>query len=115
MSVLNTRLFDGKEYALIIYNAQAAIDKTFYFYYEECGDKIEFDFTDFQSGFFRVYNERMGKEIKDLPLTQNGSYLFLNASVTDLTFEDLGNYYYEIGYSKDGYEAVLRYGILTVI
>jgi hypothetical protein len=120
MQMLNTRLFEGKEYSLQIYNGQAIIDRAFRFYtvidcegypYEE----IDFDFPDYVSSFFRVFNERSGRQILDLAMSQSGAYLILNASVSEATFEDNGNYYYEVGYSKGGYEQVLRYGTLNVI
>ena len=48
-------------------------------------------------------------------MTQSGTYLILNASINDMTFDDNGNYFYEIGYSRGGYEQALRYGTLKVI
>lgn len=115
----NTRLFQGKEYSLTVYNAQALINQAFYFYTViDCEDvpfeKIDYSFDGFVSGYFRIYNERWGRLIKEFSMTQYGPYLYVNASVSDMTFEDNGDYYYEIGYS-DGYEKALRYGKLHVI
>jgi archaellum component FlaD/FlaE len=49
-------------------------------------------------------------------LTQSGAYLVANVSALDATFEDAGNYYYEVGYVQSNvYEQVLRYGKFIVI
>ena len=40
----------------------------------------------------------------------------MNASVADVTFDDNGKYYYEVGYTQTGgYDFVLRFGNLIVI
>lgn len=118
--MINYRLFQAKEYPLIIYNGQALIDKAFRFYtVVNCADlpyeEIDFDFPDYVSSYFRVYNERLGRLVLELAMTNNGPYLVVNASVSEMTFEDNGDYYYEIGYSRAGYEQALRYGKLKVI
>ena len=117
-NMVNTRLFEGKEYPLVIYNGQAAINRAIRFYTTvSCPDieEIDFDFPDFVSAYFRVYNDRSERRIKNLVMTQYGPYLLLNGSVQDMTFEDEGDYYYEIGYNRGGYETALRYGKLHVI
>lgn len=115
--MLNTKLFSGKEYTLTLYNGQAMINVAFRFYTtDNCeGEKVDFDFPDFTSGFFRVFNERSGREIKDFTLTQYGAYLIANVSASDMLFDDDGDYYYEVGYVRSVYEQVLRYGKLKVI
>ena len=118
--MVNTRLFEAKEYPLIIYNGQAVVDRAFRFYtVVDCLDspyeEFDFDFPDYVSSYFRVYNERNGRMILDLTMSRNGPYLVLTANVSEMTFEDNGNYYYEVGYVKGGYEQALRYGTLTVI
>lgn len=117
--MINTRLFEGKEYSLQIYNGQAVVNRAFRFYtlYDCDGnyEEIDFDFPDFVSAYFRIYNERSGLLIRDLVMDINAPYLIVNASVSDMTFEDNGNYYYELGYNRGGYETALRYGILNVI
>lgn len=115
-----TKLFDGAETDLTLYNGQAIIDKEFYFTVVECFDgedeEEDFTFPGFVSGYFRAFNERTGREIKDITMTRSGATMYLNASVSDATFEDLGRYYYEIGYVRTGgYDQVLRYGKLNVI
>jgi hypothetical protein len=118
--MLNTRLFEAKEYSLQIYNGQALIDRAFRFFtvvdcesvaYEE----IDFDFPGYDSSYFRVFNERNGSEILEIALERSGSYLIANANAETMTFEDNGNYYYEIGYVRSGYEQALRYGMLNVL
>lgn len=118
--MLNTRLFEGKEYSLVIYNRQALINRAFRFFtVVDCIDvtyeEIDFDFPDYVSSYLRIYNERLGRLVLDLPLTQSGAYLIANASISDMTFEDNGNYYYEVGYNRGGYEQALRYGLLQVL
>lgn len=115
--MLNTKLFTGEEYDLTVYNGQAVINEAFRFFSEsECDStETDFDFPEFASAYFRIYNERGGRELKDLTLTRSGAYLIVNTSVSDMTFEDNGNYYYEIGYVRNVYEQVLRYGKLIVL
>lgn len=118
--MLNTRLFEAKDYPLKIYNGKAIINMAFRFYTvvsceEIAYEEIDFDFPDYTSSYLRIFNERDGRLIVEIALTQSGTYLIVNASVSDMTFEDTGNYYYEIGYVRGVYEQALRYGTLTVI
>lgn len=115
--VVKTRLFRGKEYQLSVYNGQAIIDMGMRFYTKDCdGNEINFEFTDFESAYLRVYNERLGRQILELPLTQSGAYLVFNADAEDMNFDTAGNYYYEVGYvMSGGYEQALRYGNFVVI
>lgn len=115
--MVNTRLFEGKEYSLVIYNRQAIVNKAFRFFtIVGCtGEEIDFDFPDFNGAYFRIYNERLGRLIKEFDLTNNGPYLVAELSVSDATFDDNGYYFYEIGYNRGGYELALRYGTLKVI
>lgn len=114
-----TRLFDGEEQELTLYNGQAIIDKQFQFVYIECfneeAEEQDFTFPGFVSAYMRVFNERLGREIKEYALTRSGAILILNGSVSDATFNNNGKYYYEIGYVNSVYEQVLRYGKLNVI
>lgn len=118
--MINTRLFEAKEYPLVIYNGQAVINRAFRFFtVVDCLDipyeEIDFDFPDYASSYFRVYNERNGRLLLDLAMDHIDPYLILNASVQDMTFEDNGDYYYEVGYVRTVYEQALRYGKLSVI
>lgn len=94
---------------LTVYNAKALIDYQF----------TGLTFVDDSSYFFRVYDEREGRELKDFTsqLSKNGTTILnLNASVSDMTFDDPGKYYYELGYVKSGgYDEILKYGTLKVI
>lgn len=104
---------------MVAYNGEAIIDKDIRFYTVEfCnGDEteVDFDFPDYAGSYFRVYNERSGRLLTEVALTRNGANLIINSSEVDMTLEDLGNYYYEIGYIRSVYEQVLRFGILTVL
>lgn len=115
--MLKNKLFQAKEYSLIIYNGQPIIDKAFGFFTKDCdGEEEDFDFPDYVSSYLRAYNERNGRLLLTLALTQSGRYLIANASASDATFEDNGNYWYEVGYVRTGgYEQALRYGVLQVV
>jgi hypothetical protein len=120
MQVLNTKLFQAKEYTLVIYNGKAIINYAFRFFtVVDCVDlpyeEIDFDFPDYTSAYMRVYNERNGRLEKEYTLSQSGTYLVLNTSISEATFEDNGIYYYEIGYVRGVYEQALRYGNLSVV
>lgn len=115
--MLKTRLFEGKEYDLVLYNGQAVVNRAFRFYtMSVCdGEEIDFDFPDYVSSYWRVYNERSGRLLKEYTLSHDGAFLIANVSVADATFEDNGYYYYEVGYQRGAYEQALRYGTLKVI
>lgn len=120
MPTLNTHLFQANEYGLQIYNGFPVIDYAFRFFTVlECPDipyeEIDFDFPDYTGSFFRVYNDRGSRLLLDVDMEQSGTYLILNLSAADATFDDNGDYYYEIGYVRGVYEQVLRYGKLSVI
>lgn len=115
--MLKNKLFQAKDYPLIVYNGKAIIDKAFRFYTKDCdGVDEDFDYPGFVSAYMRVNNERNGRLLLTLALTQSGTYLVLNASASEMTFEDNGNYWYEVGYvMTGGYEQALRYGVLQVL
>lgn len=118
--MLRSKLFDGEEKEIEVYNQVAIIDLAISFFTVQCSDgeetETDFSFPDFASAYFRVFNERLGRRIKNIVLTQSGNELVMNASVSDMTFEQNGNYYYEIGYTvTGGYEFPLRYGKAIVI
>lgn len=115
--MLKNKLFEAKSYPLIIYNGKPVIDKAFRFYTVDCdGIQEDFDFPNYVSSYLRIYNERSGRLLLTISLTQSGSYLIANASSADMTFEDNGNYWYEVGYvMSGGYEQALRYGVLQVL
>lgn len=109
-----THLFEGNEYPLTLYNTHPIIDLGFEFVYDDCGTETAFSFPGYESSYMRVYNERLGREIKEYILTRSSNILILNTQDTD--FDDNGDYFYEVVYvDSGGYEYVLRYGKLTVI
>lgn len=116
--MIRVKLFDGVEKDLALYNGQALINFDISFFTQDCDtdldvDETEYTFPSFVSGYFKVYNERSGKRIKNITVTQSGSSIVINTN--DMTFEDNGIYYYEIGYVQTGgYDLVLMYGDLSV-
>jgi len=114
--MLRVKLFDGQSIPMIVYNGLPIIDEDIQFFTVECGEEIDYVFNGYVSSFLRVYNERLGILIKNIGLSQSVSSLIINASVLDMTFEDNGNYYYEMGYVQSGgYEVLLRYGLFQVV
>lgn len=114
--MLRVKLFKGVEEPIEVYNGVAVIDEAIEFFTEECDTETDFTFPGYVSSYWRVYNERSGRLIKNYTLTQSGSSLIINNSVLDMTYEDNGMYYYEIGYVQTGgYEVPLRYGQQRVI
>jgi hypothetical protein len=114
--MLRSKLFDGVEEPLDIFNGQAIINKTIEFFTEECETETDFAFPGYVSSYWRVYNERSGRLIKNYSLSQSGASLIINNSVLDMIYEDNGIYYYEIGYVQTGgYEITLRYGQQRVV
>lgn len=113
MSDLIVYGFIAENEGLKFYNGQAVIDLVFAFYYDD-EDESEFDFPQDSGNYFlRVLDERQGRELKEYnsQLTKTSNKLIMNCSVSDMTFEDLGIYYYEMGYIRSGgYEEILRYG-----
>lgn len=116
--MLRVRLFDGVSKDIVLRNGQALVNFPITFFTEECDDdldedEVDYSFPGFVSGFFRIYNERLGRRIKNITgVTVSGSELLINSN--DLTFDDNGVYYYEIGYNN-GYELVLMFGNVNVI
>jgi hypothetical protein len=111
------RLFDGVEKNIEVYNGQAILDYAIEFFtQDDCNDEEDFTFPSYNSSYFRIFNERLGREIKEIALAQSGGSLVINASALDMTFDDNGKYFYEIGYVQaGGYEIVLSFGPLIVI
>lgn len=106
--------FIAEEGELVLYNAKALIDLQFEFVYlDDDNEEQDFGFEGYVSAYWKVYNDEKRTElIKSYAaqITQTSKYLYVNASVDDMTFEDQGPYYYEIGYNRNGYEIPLRYG-----
>lgn len=119
MSTERTISHWGEEIKLEVFNGQALIDLPIDFYYDnETND--DFDFPGLANTYFYVYSEREdGRIIKSFNqsngVTRSGASLVFNISASDMTFEDRGKYYYELGYIRSGgYEQILRFGDLIV-
>lgn len=115
--MITDRTFIGQEASLSVFNGQAIIDFPFEFVLDDCSES-DFSFPAFSSAYLTIYNERRGSLLIDLSsrITRSGKFLVLNASVADMTFDDLGKYEYEMGYVQaGGYSFVLRYGELIVL
>ena len=111
------RLFDGVEKKLEVYNQQAIINYPIEFFVaDECEDEEDFEFPSYISSYLRIFNERLGRQIREISLSNYAEALIVNASVADMTFEDNGKYYYEIGFVQSGgYEIALMFGPLIVL
>lgn len=108
------RLFQGSEYPLQMYNNQPIIDTGFEFFSNSCDGDVMFDYPNYFASYFRIFNERLGKRIKNVELHREGYVLYFDEA--KLSLETNGNYYYEVVYiMAGGYEIVLRFGTLTVI
>lgn len=118
MAINRVEMFAAEEEDLIAYNAKAIIQLSFAFYFDTDGivnDETNFNFPGFISPYLYIYNERSAHQIliKSFvnQLSVSGNIMLLNASVADMTFNDVGKYYYELGYIQTGgYETPLRYG-----
>lgn len=120
--MLRIKLFDGVEKPLKMYNGQAVLDYDIEFYTEVCDDDLDeeeedFTFPAYASAYLRIYNERSGRRLKNITtISQSGGSLIINASAEDMTLDDKGKYYYELGYVQTGgYDVVLMYGPYTAI
>jgi hypothetical protein len=86
--------FIAEKEALKFYNSKAVINLVFAFYYDD-EDETEFDFVDDSSSyFFRVYDEREGREIKDFRYKKQ----YGNWDGTNFVYKDAASG--EIAYKK---------------
>lgn len=120
VAMIRYKLFDAEESPLEIYNGKPIINQEIQFVVDECEqDEIEeedYTFPSYSSSYLRVYNERLGILIRTISLSRSGGSLIVNASVTDMTFDVNGIYFYEVGYVQSGgYEVALKYGPLKVV
>jgi hypothetical protein len=102
---------------LRVYNGKAIINLVVPFYEEDLETPFSFS-DDIGSYYFKVYDERLGHTIKNFSsqVSRSDNNLIMNLSVADMTFDDNGKYYYEIGYIRSGgYDELLRYGVLIVL
>lgn len=106
---------DGDSKTLQVYNGHPLIDYAISYIYED--DDSAYAFIGYSSGFFRVFDSRSKKRIKNFTsqVTRNAGNLVLNCSAADMTFSNTGRFYYEIGYVRSGgYDIVLNYGEIIV-
>lgn len=116
MAIEQINIGVGDNEDLYIVNREAVLNVAFLFFYDD-KDQTVFDFPAYNSAYFNVFNERLGKQVKAFSsqLTRSANTLILNASVSDMTFAKNGKYYYELGYIRSGgYPIRLRYGSLIV-
>lgn len=113
-----TKAFIAEEKELTFYNARALINLEFEFVFID-DDNIEndFGFDGYVSAYFRAYDEREGQSLKlfSSQITRTSNSLIFNCSVDDMTFENLGRHFFEMGYNNSGYEVTLRFGTLNVV
>lgn len=114
-----TKAFIAEENGLEFYNRKALIDLEMEFVYlDDDENELSFDFPEYVSAYMRVYEGRERVTILKnytTQITQTGNLLYFNCSVSDMTFQDYGKYYFEIGYNMNGYEIPLRFGTLEII
>ena len=116
MSVERVNMYMGEEEDLVIYNGAAILNLTFTFWFE---DNTAFTFTGYSSAYFNVYSNRgVGSYlIKSFTsqISRTSNILIMNCSVSDMTFDSNGKFYYEMGYVQSGgYAVPLRFGQLIV-
>ena len=112
-----SRGFIAQEADLTFYNAKAILNLALTIVYDD-STETNFGFAGYVSAYLRVYDDRERTQlIKNFTtqISRNSNVLVLNCSVTDMTFEDQGTYYFELGYSNSGYEVPLRYGKFMMI
>jgi len=114
-----TKGFIAEENDLEFYNGRALLNLEMEFVYcDDDGNELPFGFSGYTSSYFRVYNDDRREElVKSFvsQLTLNGNVIYFNCSVNDMTFEDQGPYYFEMGYNQSGYEVPVRFGRLRMV
>lgn len=127
MAINRTYGFEGVEASLTFYNGQAVLNLPIYYYtlateYDH-DDQIdgeyvnEYPFSGYTSSFMNVYDsEERNTLVKSFTtqVTRNSNAQVINASVSDMTFDQNGTFYYELGYVRSGYDIVLRFGPLFI-
>lgn len=112
-----SRGFIAQEQGLSFKNNKALLNLAFTILYDDTTETI-FDFTGYVSAYFRVYDTlRQTRLIKNFitQVTRNSNILVMNCSVSDMTFNEAGRYWYEMGYINSGYNVAIRYGELLII
>lgn len=115
MALDDDLMFIAEESGLEAYNGAPLLNLAIYF---EDSDENAFTFPGFVSAYMNVYQARNESQLKSFAsqITRNSNVYVLNMSASDMTFNDNGDYYYEMGYIQSGgYSIPLRYGKLTII
>lgn len=128
MALNRTYGFEAELAELTIYNGQAILDLPISYYLPATSDDYDvqvdgeyldlYPFQGYQSSFMNVYDSDERNTLVKSYTTQisrNSNNQVINASVSDMTFDEGGTYYFEIGYVRSGYDIVLRYGPLFVV
>lgn len=114
MERINT--FEAYEEEMQSFNRKALLNLPVAFVFDDA-DQTLFTFPGYVSAYLKIYDERDGQLLKSFStqLTRNSNVLVLNCSVSDMTFDEKGKRWYEMGYNSSGYEVPLRYGDWFVI
>jgi len=128
MALNRTYGFEAELGELTVYNGQAILDLVLSYYLPATSDDYDvqvdgeyldlYPFQGYTSSFMNVYDsDERNTLVKSYTtqITRNSNNQVINASVADMTFDESGTYYAEIGYVRSGYEVVLRYGPLFVV
>lgn len=117
MAINRTYGFEAFEEELTFYNGQAVIDLPIYYYLDD-DDETAYTFPGYQSSFMRIYDSEERNTLEKeftTQITRNANIQVINTSVSDMTFDENGERYVEIGYVRSGYDIVLRYGKLFIV
>jgi hypothetical protein len=127
MAINRTQGFEAVEADLTLYNGQAVLNLPIYYYLEGTesdndgtvdGEYVKnYPFSGYTSSFMNVYDsEERNTLVKSFTsqITRNSNIQVINASVSDMTFDQNGTYFYELGYVRSGYDIVLRFGKLFI-
>jgi hypothetical protein len=131
MAINRTTGFEAVYRELTLYNRKAVLNLVFSYYLPAIESDYDlvieygrtnhyydlYPFTGYTSSFLYIYDsEERNTLIKSFAaqVTRNANNQVLNASVSDMTFDEKGAYWYEIGYVRSGYEVVLNYGKLFI-
>lgn len=128
MAIDHTYGFEAVEGELTLYNGQAVLDFVISHYLPATEDDYDliidnqyynlYSFPGYQSSFLDIYDsEERNTLIKSLTtqVSRNSNNQVINASVSDMTFDENGTRYFVLGYVRSGYDIALRYGKLFII
>ncbi len=117
MAIESVYGFPADNEDIVFYNRKSVRNLAIQYFSDE-DQTILFDFPGYSSSYLYVYDsEERTRLVKSFTtqVTRSSSYQILNLSVLDMTFEDDGKYYYELGFVQSGYEVPLRYGVMEII